>query len=1052
MAEKSPPPGVSQHPSAPKVPGYILTLPLARGASSEVWKAWQERTGKEVALKVLRDLSEEQRTALRASVERLIVLDRHPNVVAVLDADLFGEPAWVATDLLESGSLQARIDSGRPASADEAARWLEETARALAYVHGRGVFHGNLKPSNILLDEEGRPRLLDFGGGTDAASDGAALAVAVRAALGGAAADEDLEAVLAKCASPDPDGRYQSMAELAADLESRRKRFPVSPLASGRLYRAKKFLRRNGTVTALAATLAAAVVWGVVAVAARNAALTMELAGAYSQRARTALAQGDPAAAAVLFAKANVLHPSPAAQRDALAVLAGLDAPRNAWAIKAQVEAAAISPDGSRVLGVGMGEHGLFDTATGARLPFAKSGTMGFLIGPRPVAQFDAQGSRFLVGMSSTKMWLGDAKTGATVAEYESTLGALAPHGGLVAAVPFKQKGSEKPDVVLYDAATGKPTGVEIIHSPEGRDDFTSVAFNEDGRYLVTARHGLIRVWNAQTGRRVGVDIQTGGDGFLRVLGDLEPVFFTGNRLEIAVLKSGELRTFDADTGQATAQSMSHDGKVLSAAANSGEIVTGGEDGAVRRWVRGELRSNNLHPGLRHVGPVNAVAFSKDGTLVASGGEDGTVRLWTASSWGPHGRVLPHGSPVTSVAFSEDGRRLMTATRDGGLRLWDVPPRESDLVKLGNFNPVLSPDAKRVILGDSDTGVTLASLPDGAVLAKQMTGTSDAHTDVASFSRDGARVLLTQSSGDAAWVWDTAAGKKVAGPLAHPGKTGQKVKSYRELKADLSSDGSRAATAGGDGRVLLWDLGQGQNPEGQALKAHDQVSGLAFSPDGKRLAVLSYDNIEIWAVPPGPAPLLTVQKGGWEMIWTPDGRRLAVADGKTRTLVVWDTATGEPAGPAVAYADHTSILQASPDGRRLFVGFSDGLARLVDPENSEVIGPPMRHGGSLRAAAFTPDSAVIAAGGLDNTLYLWDAQSGEPVGRPLWLGRNASALVFSPDGGRLTTADWELREIDLGWLRQKEAPDALMKRAEATAQLRLNEKGMPRALGTDGSP
>lgn len=1051
MAEKRPPPGVEQHPSAPRVPGYLLTLPLARGASSEVWKAWQERTGKEVALKVLRGLGDDQRANLRASVERLIRLDRHPNVVAVLDADLAGEPAWVATDLLESGSLQTRIDSGRPASSDEAARWLEDAARALTYVHGRGVFHGNIKPSNILVDEEGRPRLLDFGGGGDVRSDAAALAAAVRTAMAGSAPDEDLAAVLGRCEAPENEPHYRSMAELTADLEARRKQLPVAPLAGGRLYRARLFVRRNRAATALAALLLGAVVWGVAAVASRNAALTRELAAAYSQRARTALLLGEPAAAAVLFAKSNLLHPTDAARRDAVGVLSQLAAPRSVLTLGTPVEAVAASPDGSRVFGVAHHAAGLFDPGSGTNLIAPRrSLSVASLFNSGLYAEFSRDGARVLTFDSENVLQLRDARSGAMVAEFPGVSGVLSSRG-LVAAARLKADGWDYVPVDLYDAATGRPTGVTVRHALKDKGNAVAVAFSPDGTRLLTSGGSVLRLWDPATGRQVGRDVAVrppptpGMVSFIVALGSPR-AGFTGEGLRAWAIDGDDVILLDAGSGEAFAAPLRLEDSVKAFAADRGLIVTGSSDGSVRLWRGSNPTAAPPNPAFRHTGRVNAVALDASRGLAASAGEDGTVRFWKVSPWGPTGPILPHGGPVTSLAFTADGRSLVTGAKDGQVRVWDVPDPAGDEIVLEASEAAVLPGGKRVVSYKHGRDLELRSLPGAETLGQGLTGGPVEGLGTVRTDASGSRVLLAPGGSDAVWVVDAGTGRRIAGPLRHPYAPGEDRSRFFPLEADISPDGRLAATASTDGKIRLWDVDRGVEAR-ESIPAPSSFGTLLFSPEGKRLAVVQYDKTEVWSVPPGKAPLVTIPGGGWEAVWTPDGRRLATSDGEERRVTVWDAATGEPAGPPIQFSDSTQILVASPDSRRLAVGFDGGTVRLVNPENAEIVGPPLRHAKDARAAGFTADSTVLATAGLDGTVHLWDAATGEPTARPLWMGRVITSLAFSQDGRSLATGgSWELRLWDVSWLGSKDGPGELSRRAEETARLRIDERGAPKAL------
>ncbi|HVA65351.1 MAG TPA: serine/threonine-protein kinase [Elusimicrobiota bacterium] len=161
--ELSLPKEAEQHAAAPKIAGYILTQALGRGAFAEVWKAWQIRTRKQVAIKVFTQRKGVNWLFLQREVERLVTLDKHPHIVSLLDADLTGDPAYYAMDFLAAGSLERFVDPANPAPVGEAARWMEEVAQALAYVHSKGLIHCDLKPANILLDEGGHIRVADFG-------------------------------------------------------------------------------------------------------------------------------------------------------------------------------------------------------------------------------------------------------------------------------------------------------------------------------------------------------------------------------------------------------------------------------------------------------------------------------------------------------------------------------------------------------------------------------------------------------------------------------------------------------------------------------------------------------------------------------------------------------------------------------------------------------------------------------------------------------------------------------------------------------------------------
>lgn len=139
----------------PTVPGYELDEFLGRGAFGEVWGATQAATGQKVAVKVLRRISGGESKEL----DQLVSVADHPNIVSVVDADLSHDPPYLVTPRL-SGSL---ADHAGKAGREQVERWFEQTVAALRFIHDSGVVHCDLKPANILLDQEGNARLVDFG-------------------------------------------------------------------------------------------------------------------------------------------------------------------------------------------------------------------------------------------------------------------------------------------------------------------------------------------------------------------------------------------------------------------------------------------------------------------------------------------------------------------------------------------------------------------------------------------------------------------------------------------------------------------------------------------------------------------------------------------------------------------------------------------------------------------------------------------------------------------------------------------------------------------------
>ncbi|VTR97465.1 serine/threonine protein kinase [Tuwongella immobilis] len=151
-------------PTLPKIPGYEIQGELGRGGMGIVYKAVQPSLRRTVALKVLLSgtlASPQDRKRFQLEAESAGSLI-HPNIVNVFDfGEIDGKP-FFSMQYVEGHSLADRVRRGA-LQPMEAARLVATIARALEFAHERGVLHRDLKPHNILLNEEEHPYLTDFG-------------------------------------------------------------------------------------------------------------------------------------------------------------------------------------------------------------------------------------------------------------------------------------------------------------------------------------------------------------------------------------------------------------------------------------------------------------------------------------------------------------------------------------------------------------------------------------------------------------------------------------------------------------------------------------------------------------------------------------------------------------------------------------------------------------------------------------------------------------------------------------------------------------------------
>ncbi|HET7695447.1 MAG TPA: protein kinase [Vicinamibacterales bacterium] len=304
---------------------YTITARIGAGGMGEVWRARDERLGRDVAIKLLlphaADLS--QRASAFEREARAAGALNHPNLLTVHDVgDHRGAP-FIVMQCLDGESLRAR-QARDPLPLDAALHVALQVARGLAAAHARGIVHRDLKPENIFLTADGGVKLVDFGIAALAADEGVSGGtpgyVAPEQARGepvdaradvfsfGAVLREiapdppaPLAALIARCVEPDRDRRAGSMPQVVGDLDAivEQRRPPD--------LRLRALVRRPAVIAALAAfaALAAGAGWFQYRAAAQ-ARWAHEVAAPEIRRLSAA---GDVAAAFLLAHEARQVRP-----------------------------------------------------------------------------------------------------------------------------------------------------------------------------------------------------------------------------------------------------------------------------------------------------------------------------------------------------------------------------------------------------------------------------------------------------------------------------------------------------------------------------------------------------------------------------------------------------------------------------------------------------------------------------------------------------------------------------------------------------------------------
>ncbi len=145
------------------LPNFDAQRLLGRGAYGEVWVGVDLKTGRPAAIKFFTHRRGVDWTSLSREVEKLVYLSADRYVVQLLDVGWDSDPPYYVMEYIENGSLEDLLRRAGPLSVGEAVEIFTDVSIGLLHAHGKGVLHCDLKPANILLDQDHRPRLADFG-------------------------------------------------------------------------------------------------------------------------------------------------------------------------------------------------------------------------------------------------------------------------------------------------------------------------------------------------------------------------------------------------------------------------------------------------------------------------------------------------------------------------------------------------------------------------------------------------------------------------------------------------------------------------------------------------------------------------------------------------------------------------------------------------------------------------------------------------------------------------------------------------------------------------
>jgi WD40 repeat protein/DNA-binding SARP family transcriptional activator len=559
----------------------------------------------------------------------------------------------------------------------------------------------------------------------------------------------------------------------------------------------------------------------------------------------------------------------------------------------------------------------------------------------------------------------------------------------------FVTEGPEDSGVIdIRDATTGAS-----VRSWHGHDiDVNDVAFSADGSKLVSVGDdGASRAWDTATGEQLWA--VEGEDAAW------QPAWSPDGQVVAATWPAEQMvRLIDAASGEPIreldvlpfpfATGFDPDSDLLAVSEFESAVhLYGVDDGREQAVLDHEF--------------VNAVAWSPDGTWIATASADATVRFWDAQTFEPRFTLYGHRDGLNDIAWSPDSTRLVTGSADGTAKVWDITGqggRESTSLSARDLHGVhgvaFSPDGDRVMVGD--TMVTGVQIWNVGLRGDKEWATFPAQPvawNATVFSQDGDQLVASSDRPGTATVWDIASGEEQHTVGNHDDTV--------TAIAVAPNDG-RIATGGGTNAVVS-DPRTGERIFEYA--ADDAVTDVAWDPDGARLAVSTAQG-PIRVLDAAGEPVASLPWGGGYGVhrvqFAPDGRLVGAVRSSARFVPeepqvrLWDWRREEAVLTIDTYAD---ALAFDPTDATIATASPDGDIALWDLASGERIRTLSGHQGHVASIAFNPDGSRLVSGGSDATVRVWDPGTGAQ--RLVLDGHDGLVfrVAFSPEGSRIASSD-----------------------------------------------
>ncbi len=975
---------------------YRILVKVRETPTRVLYKAFNTKSQNYTAMELVKAPREDPSELLQVINEqvRKNAALNHPNIAAVTDTGIYEGQVYIVYNFLPAHPLRRFFN--RIYSWQETSRELLMIAHAIAYAHERGIFHGDLHPSSILLDEKRNPILFDFGfervitdrilahspgawvnrwgyeyrppeylngAPTDARCDIYALGMMLHEWLIGTVALLDstiigtlrmrdttpdmvkskppippaIQSLIKKCTAPNPEDRYPSMQEVYIVLA----RGALDMTITQKMVRkpldipAQRFNSRQlfaWVQRGAVMALAAIVIFTLFNLLGRN----------FNTLPSTAMpipveTQVRPTVTKVK-ATSSSTQETPATQITSPSplVFPVFQATSIAFAVNQTIETSNIN---NLVM---LSQWGIGDINRMALSPDGKFAAVASSIGIFIFDANDLQLEKFI----DTRSWVTSIDFSA-----DGQILASGDRDGLIQ---------------LWSTQTWQES--EAPYSGHTKS-ILDLAFSPDGKKLasISLDNRLIqwKINSTDTVKTTQVEL-IGGATALAYSADNTRLITGGNDFQINI--------WDAET-LILVQTTAFSSKIVDIASvnNSNRFVIGGNDQKVALLdITGQGNISQVG-ALQY--PLTSIAVSSDTTLIAAGDINGGIAVWESGAdngrfkevWKNRNYVI--GDPSTlnkagtshSILFAPDGDSMYSGLHNGFLRSLDAKTgaelQKNQMLNAHTKRLAVSPDGKYLLAQQDAALLTVWNIENGTPVY-QLHGEIKAGDP---FSRDGRMFAIDSTGSNPAVikVYDTANGKET-----------YTLTSFDGLEALQFINGDEMLVAVYDKFAHLWSMSSGQE-----LKTSRRYEGAGCSTlhdlnDDPVVSITTYhhvvtDNLNR----PGLCAFETLD---WRVAISEENGLIAFG-GNSKLAIVSNIQGGNSVIQDMRDVNHKNIVSValSPNGGLVAAAFDDHTIHVWDIATREILINLYGHNNSITDLRFMPDGKLLISTSMDGTIRAW---------------------------------------------------------------------------------